>query len=160
MAKARTPQEKKELHEEKTAATRVPMTRRRNQFNGTESKLTVKKHIEGYKLHIFNDTPGRIDSALSSGYEFVSPNEVGGVTSNVVSQNTDIGDKVRFLVGSNNEGGPLYAYLMKIKQEWYDEDQAELLARNNKIDDALRKGKAPGVSSEGFYVPRDGIKMS
>lgn len=134
-------------------------TRQRGTFNGTRQKLQVGNSIPGYHLYIFNDTPGRITAALENGYEFVSPDEVGGTTTNVVSRNTDLGDKVRFLVGSN-EGEPMYAYLMKIKQEWWDEDQAELQAKNLKIEQAIRGGKLTGEnqSTEGFY--NAGIKIS
>lgn len=134
---------------EKVAPTRT----RRSAFNGTRGKLQVGHQIEGYHLHIFNDTPGRINQAQESGYEFVSPTEVGGVTTNVTSRNTDIGDKVRFLVGTGETGEPLYAYLMKIKQEWYEEDQAELLKRNERTDAAIRGGKitADGMNTQGFY---------
>ena len=127
--------------------------RRRNVFNGTQGKLQVGHQIPGYHLHIFNDSPGRIQQAQDAGYEFVSPEEVGGVTTNVVSRNTDIGDKVRFLVGTGESGEPLYAYVMKIRQEWYEEDQAEFQKRNERTDAAIRGGKltGDGMSTQGFY---------
>ena len=146
---------------ERAEATRTERTpTRRKAFNGTEGKLIVNGNIDGYHLHILNDSPGRIDQALQSGYEFVLQEEIDGVGMNVVSRNTDIGDKVRFLVGHAEDGGPLYAYLMKIKQEWYEEDQREAESRNQRIDEAIRKGKTPGVDSQGFYTPKEGIKIS
>ena len=86
-----------------------------------------------------------------NGYEFVHPNEVDGVTENVTSRNLDLGDKVRFLVGAGEKGEPMYAYLMKIKEEFWLEDQAQLQERNDKTDAAIRQGKTPGVDSSGFY---------
>lgn len=135
---------------------------RRGVFNGTVGKLQVYGDIPGYHMHIINDVPGRIEEALSSGYEFVSPSEIGGTTTNVVSRNTDLGDKVRFLVGQSDRGEGLYAYLMKLPQEWYDEDQQELQRVNDRVDHAIRNGKntKDGTSSDGFYVPRDGIKLT
>jgi hypothetical protein len=135
---------------------------KRPSFNGTEGKLRINHEIEGYHLHILNDTPGRISHALEVGYEFVSPDEVGGTAVNVVSRNTDIGDKVRFLVGTGDKDEPLYAYLMKIRQEFYEEDYNALQAKNDAVDEAIRGGKvaAPGYDLEGRYVPREGIKMS
>ena len=134
-------------------------TRRRNVFNGTEGKLQVRGTIPGYHLHILNDVAGRIETAQQGGYEFVTHDEIESVTSNVTSRNTDIGDKVRFLVGKTDNGNPLYGYLMKIKQEWYDEDQAAIAAKANKIDAAIKRGKTPGIDSEGFYVPSGGVKL-
>lgn len=136
--------------------------KKRGTFNGTEGKLAVAHLIDGYHLHILNDTPGRITQALDSGYEFVTSEEVGGATNNnVTNRNTDLGDKVRFLVGHNDQGNELFGYLMKIPQEWYDEDQQLLQSRNDKVDNAIRSGKvtAEGQSADGFYVPRGGISM-
>jgi hypothetical protein len=48
---------------------------------------------------------------------------------------------------------------MKIRQEWYEEDQAALQAKNNAIDAAIRKGKIMGDNPV-MYVPRDGIKLN
>jgi len=135
-----------------------PRERKRGVFNGTQGKLQVGNEIPGFHLHIFNDTPGRIQNATENGYEFVHPSEVGGVMENVTSRNTDLGDKVRFLVGAGEKGEPMYAYLMKIKEEWWLEDQAELQKKNDKTDAAIRSGKTPGVDSSGFY--NAGIKVN
>lgn len=168
MAKALTPQEKMERAEAKrdpAQQVRSSVDRgerpRRGVFNGTAQKLSVYGEIPGYHMHIFNDTPGRIEEALSAGYEFVSPSEIGGVAANVVSRNTDLGDKVRFLVGTAEGGGGLYAYLMKIRQEWFEEDQSEQQRVNDRVDQAIRAGQntKAGTSSEGFYVPKGGISI-
>ena len=162
MARALTIEEKKEQALARTINDRPTRDRVRNVFNGTQAKLTVNHDIPGYKLHIFNDEPGRIQSALDGGWEFVKPDEVGGVKDSVTSGNTDLGDKVRYLVGSSEKGDGLYAYLLKIKQEWYDEDQAEIQKRNDRVDDAIRGGvnTKSGTTAEGFYTPREGIKYN
>lgn len=138
-----------------------PQRKQRGSFNGTEGKLRVGHGIEGYHLHIFNDIPGRLQTAEDNGYEFVTPEEVGGVSSNVVSRNTDLGDKVRYLVGRDEAGGALYAYLMKQRQEWFEEDQQKLQRRSDMVDEAIRNGKvtSDGHSTEGFYSPKGGIKL-
>lgn len=160
MPRALTPEQKKEKVEATAAVARTPRKTRAS-FNGTEGKLRIQNEIEGYHCHIFNDVPGRIEQALEVGYEFVSPNEVGGTATNVVSRNTDIGDKVRFLVGTSETNEPLYAYLMKIRNEFYEEDQNVMQARVDRTDAAIRQGQLTkeGHSTEGFYVPREGIKM-
>ena len=133
--------------------------KRRNVFNGTEAKISVQTQIEGYHLHVLTDDGGRIKNAMDSGYEFVRPDEVGGVSENVVSRNGDLGERIRYLVNPRAEGTEQYGYLMKIRQEWYEEDQAELQAKNNRIDAAIRKGKITG-DDPSFYTPRDGIKLN
>ena len=159
MAQAKTIEQKREEALTRTANERPTRERVRNVFNGTQAKLTVNNQIPGYHMHIFNDEPGRIQTAIDGGWEFVTPDEVGGVKDSVTSGNTDLGDKVRFLVGTSEKGDGLYAYLLKIKQEWYDEDQAEIQKRNDRVDDAIRGGVnvASGTSAEGFYTPKGGI---
>jgi hypothetical protein len=133
--------------------------KRRNVFNGTEAKISVRTQIDGYHLHVFTDKGGRIQSAMDNGYEFVRPDEVGGVSENVVSRNGDLGERIRYLVNPRAEGTEQYGYLMKIRQEWHEEDQAELQSKNNLIDAAIRKGKITGENSS-FYTPSGGIKLN
>ena len=161
--------EKRDRLIEKTAERNAPRAptpaedgttrKRRNVFNGTEAKISVRTQIEGYHLHVFTDTGGRIQEAMDSGYEFVRPDEVGGVSENVVSRNGDLGERIRYLVNPRAEGTEQYGYLMKIRQEWYEEDQAELQAKNNRIDASIRKGKITGDNSA-FYQPTGGIKLN
>lgn len=133
--------------------------KRRNVFNGTEAKLSVREQIPGYHLHVFTDAGNRIKEAMDNGYEFVTPQEVGGVSENVVSRNGDLGERIRYLVNPRAEGSEQFGYLMKIRQEWYEEDQVELQAKNNRIDAAIRKGKVT-ADNAGFYVPQSGIKLT
>jgi hypothetical protein len=155
-----------EKMEERKAASTAPTPalngttrKKRNVFNGTEAKISVQQQIEGYHLHVFTDKGGRIQSALDNGYEFVRPDEVGGVSENVVSRNGDLGERIRYLVNPRAEGTEQYGYLMKIRQEWHEEDQTELQAKNNLIDAAVRKGRITGENPS-FYTPRDGIKIN
>jgi hypothetical protein len=133
--------------------------KRRNVFNGTEAKIGVREQIDGYHLHVFTDAGARIQEALDSGYEFVNPEEVGGVSENVVSRNGDLGERIRYLVNPRAQGTEQFGYLMKIRQEWFEEDQAELQAKNTRIDSAIRQGKVT-PDSAGFYVPTNGIKLT
>ena len=134
--------------------------KRRGVFNGSKGKLTIDGNIPGYHLHVFNDEGTRIQDAQDNGYEFVHPDEVKGIRENVVSGNGDLGDsRVRFLVGTKDRGDPLYGYLMKIRQEWHDEDMADLEVKNSLVDDAIRKGTITG-NNAGMYIPKEGIKLS
>ena len=177
MPKALTPAEKRERivaakeaeigQEGQVRTTTDRGTRRtRNVFNGTVGKLTINPEIikqldeAGWHLHIFNDTPGRIEEALSAGYEFVTQEEIGSAVTSVVSRNTALDGKVKYLVGASEEGNGMYAYLMKTRKEYYEEDQEQLQKRNDYIDNQIRSGRAAaaGDSSEGFY--NAGIKLS
>jgi len=143
-----------------------PVREARNVFNGTKGKLKIsdediKNFAEaGWHLHIFNDIDGRIEDALSLGYEFVERSEIGGVVANVVDGNTDLGTKVRFRVGTDRSGDGLFAYLMKIPTSIWEDEQQALQDKNTLIDKAIRAGKntKSGTSPEGFY--NAGIKIN
>jgi hypothetical protein len=158
MATAKKPAVKKPAHTEieevevTTESTKKPVRRNRGAFNGTRGKLQVGKQIQGYHLYFFNDEPGRIQAALEAGWEFVSPEEVGYASTNVTNRNLDLGDRVS-VIGSKNElGQPVQQVLLKIKQEWWEEDQAEIQKRNDRTDAAIRKGKGGSdVDTTGFY---------
>jgi hypothetical protein len=143
---------------EPEAASDGTTRKRRNVFNGTQAKLSVHQQISGYHLHIFTDSSVRVQEALDSGYEFVTPAEVGGVSENVVSRNGDLGERIRYLVNPRAEGTEQFGYLMKIRDEWYLQDQADLQAKNSRIDAAIRKGKITGDDAS-FYVPKGGISI-
>ena len=151
-------EERKAAQEVATVASDGATRKRRNVFNGTEAKLSVRKQIEGYHLHIFTDSGGRIQDAIDDGYEFVRPDEVGGVSENVVSRNGDLGERVRYLVNPRAEGTEQYGYLMKQRLEWYEQDQRALQAKNNQVDAAIKRGKITG-DNPSFYVPQGGINM-
>lgn len=149
---------------ESTTADPVRTTRtKRASFNGTTGKLQVdfsRLDAAGYHGHTFNDSPGRIAQALDVGYEFVSPDEIGRVSTNVVSRNTDIGDKVRFLVGTSDNGDALYAYLMKIRKEFYEEDQQAIQSKLDLVDEAIRGGRLTGDGHAADHRYDAGIKIS
>lgn len=138
----------------------------RGVFNGTRGKLKigdvdVQNFAEaGWSLHIFNDTPGRIEEALSDGWEFVTRDEIGSVVANVVDGNTDLANKVQFRVGQDDSGNGMFAFLMKIPTHAYLEAQTQLQRRNDLIDNAIRSGKnvKAGDSPDGFYDAGISIK--
>lgn len=134
------------------SSTEKPVRRNRGAFNGTRGKLQVGNLIQGYHLYFFNDEPGRIQAALDAGWEFVSPEEVGYTSSNVTNRNVDLGGRVSVVGSKNDMGQPVQQVLLKIKQEWWEEDQAEIQQRNDKTDASIRRGKGgQGVDTTGFY---------
>jgi hypothetical protein len=136
-------------------------SRVRGVFNGTNKKLDVITKLDGYCLRWFNDTPGRIELAQSGGWEFVSNGEVAqGYSHKVLNSNSDVGNKIRAIVGVMDTNQPLYAYLMKIRKEWFDEDQMDSVNKRNKIEaDMIRNG---GLNTDRIgekYLP-DGRKAA
>lgn len=112
-------------------------------------KLEVPE-IPGYHCHWFNSgTAGRIERAQAGGYEFVNADEMslnnvslGG--DSAVSGNTDLGSQVSVIAGKQFDqvGQPARMILMKIKMEYYLEDQKLVEKRNDQVADALSGGLA------------------
>lgn len=127
--------------------TRVPLGTRR-------SKLQVPG-IKGYKLRWINDVDGRCESAVEGGYVFVEKSEVPEkIGQGALHQdNTDINSRVSKVVSRGNKK-PVRAFLMKIKNEWYEEDQRAKEEVNQQIDEALRQGKPGGNVVDNQYVPK------
>jgi hypothetical protein len=125
--------------------------RKRIPFGAPRSKLVVPVKPEGYHLHWVNDDAGRLFAAQQGYYEFCSPNEVG-------MEDTDGSGKVKVLVGKNAQNAPLFAYLMKIKLEYYEEDKALISSQQDSFEEAIRRGQ--NSNGEYGYVPKEGIKFS
>jgi len=126
-------------------------------------KLSVPD-IPGYHLHWFQGTPDRLERALSGGYEFVDEIEtsvpdagLGGTSTR--TGNTDLGTRVSMVAGKEigADGQPIRLVLMKIKQEWYEEDQKLVEQRNQSTIDSLLGGtqSAGGHDASHRYVDRD-----
>lgn len=132
----------------------------RQPFGGFTKKLDIKSKIPGYVLYWINDDPGRIPSCLNAGFEFVSPKEIpldyGNVTMDGMRQNLDEGDRVSRPTKSVDAAGqPVKMYLMKLPQEFYEQDQAAKAARQAQIDNAIKGGgvRAPGQEMDKTYRP-------
>lgn len=104
--------------------------------------------MPGFHLHWFTGSPERLQRAIDGGYEFVDEremkiNNVSLGTVSTASGNTDMGSRVSVVSGTEigKDGQPMRLILMKIKQEWYEEDQKLVEARNEQVASALRGGK-------------------
>jgi hypothetical protein len=99
--------------------------RKRIPMSTPQQKLAVKD-IVGYSLYWILDA--RVPQAMAAGYEFVDAEEVDLNQVNVandaaVSGNADLGSRVKIPSGA---GSPEYLNLMKIRQDFRDEDQATI----------------------------------
>lgn len=107
-------------------------TRKRIPMSIPQRRLEVPP-IAGYHLHWFTDA--NVPRAIQAGYEFVDSKEVpvnqlGVATSRSISGNADLGSHVKVIGGVGEDGKPSYLTLMKLKEEWWQEDQRTLEKRN------------------------------
>lgn len=80
--------------------------------------LSVRGKEPGYHYRIVNDAGDRVQAFLDAGYELVEAKDVI-IGDKRVNNATPEGSKAQVSVGAGQK-----AFLMRIKQDWYDEDQA------------------------------------
>lgn len=103
----------------------------RTAINGRRNKLSIQGKEPGFEYRVVNDIDNRVIELQERGYE-------------VVTHDATVGDKrvgVPKKEGSPVEisvGGGKKAYLMRIKKEWYDEDQAAKLEDISETEKALQ----------------------
>lgn len=129
---------------------RVPLGAPRLKLKVEEKPGLVRRWI--------NDKDSRLLYAEEGGYRFVERlKEVG--TPDVIPGNTDLGSRTSKVVGSNEDGTPLRAYLMEIDQDAYAQDQESKEATLLATEDTIRNGNLDGKASDGRYIPTEGIRM-
>lgn len=115
-------------------------------INVPDRRLEVPA-IEGYHLHWFLET--NIPKAKKAGYEFVTSVETPTVDRSIGgrspgSQGESLGeDLVTQIAGTDKDGQPLQLVLMKIRQEWYLDDQRRIAVRNRAVLDQIFRKKQP-----------------
>ena len=130
---------------------RVPLGVRR-------MKLTAHNIPEGKEARWINDKPGRIDDALRGLYQFLNKDGII-VGTGYEDENEDMGSRVSRVVGKEDDGAPITAYLMVIDKDLYEADQAEKMKEVDKVDEAIRSGKFLQNPGDGRYVPKEGINI-
>lgn len=135
---------------EETVAT--PVRRKRESHGLARYKLSIPNTIPGWYVRWVNDDGRELDWRLQSDYEFVEPQEVG------LAAEKD--SRVRRLVGVRENGDPLYAFLMKIRQEWRDEDEREEAEAQVRFERQIKSGTIAAEGSEqARYIPKGGISI-
>jgi hypothetical protein len=129
---------------------RIPMSEIRQRLQVAE--------IPGWRLYWFKDE--NIPAAMDAYYEFVkrdeiSMNSLGIAQSSMESGNTDLGTNVSIIAGQNGAGQPVRLNLMKLKMEYYQEDQKLIEQRNSLILQAIFGDEAKMFDKEGNLKDKD-----
>jgi hypothetical protein len=114
---------------------------RRTPINGTRNRLSVRGKEPGYVYRIVNDIDDRIQSMKEIGYEMVTDKNVS-VGDKRIANPTQEGSPVQVSVGQG-----VKAYVMRQKQDWYDEDQAAKAAQVDEIENQTKRE----AKDAGFY---------
>lgn len=126
--------------------------RERVPFSTNRRRLALHKELDGLITRWFNDLDDRLQRAEDAGYQYVHRKEIGQVGDKDISNgNTDVNSRVSRVVGRQPTGQPIRAYLMKIRKDWYEADQAKKEEVNARVDDAIRAGTSGGAKVENQY---------
>lgn len=147
-----------------TDRTRVPLAT-------GQQKLAIPA-IPGYYLYWMLGKPDMIERAMQAGYTFVNEDEVSPTNHSLggdakKSGNSDMGTRVSVLAGREigADGQPIRLYLMKLPEEWYQEDQKFKEQKSDAIRKALLQGQvgsendANSSDTRARYVGRDNTNM-
>jgi len=138
-----------------TPKVETPARRPRISMSIPRRKLEVPD-IEGFHLYWFLDR--NVPQAIQAGYDFVTADEVAINQFNPanaagVSGNTAVDSHVRVIGGTAENGNSESLNLMKIRREWYLEDQKILQQRNAQVLQAIFQedvvtGDTPGQTDK------------
>jgi hypothetical protein len=106
---------------------------RRTPINGTRNRLNVRGKEDGYVYRIVNDIDDRIQNFQEMGYEIVSDSDVS-VGDKRVATPTAEGSPVKVSVGQG-----IQAYVMRQKQEYFDEDQKAKQEKVNELEASIKR---------------------
>lgn len=124
---------------EKEAIVKSPRGRTTRTPVGTRNILTVKNKEPGFVYRIVNDSGDRVQMFEEAGYEVVEADKVI-VGDKRINKATPVGSKAEVNVGSGEK-----ALVMRIKEEWYKEDQAAKQAKVNELESSMNKQARNGT---------------
>ena len=121
-----------ELAKEPGQRKRIPLSVPRRKMEAPD--------LPGFHLHWFLES--NVPTALQGGYEFVKMdefplNQIGVATDTSVSGNADLGTNIKIIAGIGADNRAEYQLLMKIREEWWKEDQKVIEARNASVMEAI-----------------------
>ena len=114
---------------------------RRTSISGGRNILTVSGKDPAYEYRIVNDDGDRVSQFEEMGYEVVKDQNIT-VGDRRIANPTKEGSPVQISVGGGTK-----AYVMRIKKEWYDEDQA---AKAKRIEES-EKGMLQDARTQADY---------
>lgn len=117
-----------------------------------KKEMTIQPGLvkKGYVPRWVNDEGDRLEVAQNGGYEFVydKRDSKAHVGEAVTNGNTSIDSRISKIVDKTPRmTGERRAYLMQIKQEYYDEDQRAKMVKVDELADTIKHGKA-GMKKE------------
>ena len=95
------------------------------------NRLSVKDQDANYHYRIVNDVDDRIEQFKSNGYEVVENTKVGDKR---VDNASSLGSTSAISVGQGTK-----AVVMRIRKDWFEEDQSAKLAQVKAVEDTMKQ---------------------
>ena len=136
------------MSDNKEAIAKAPRGRPQRVPVGTRNVLTVAGKDPNYEYRIINDSGDRVQEFLDAGYELVDADSVRVGDKRVNTAKAE-GSIAQLSVGQGQK-----AFVVRIKKEWYEEDQR---AKMKRVDDleAATKAKALDGTYGKLEISRD-----
>lgn len=119
-------------------ASKAPSGRTRRKPLSGKQPLAVRGKEPGFQYRVVNDIDDRVLSFEEAGYEVVTDKDVS-VGDKRVDKSSELGSVKEFSVGGGQR-----AVLMRIPDEWYQEDQAAKQQHVKALEDSTRKDALSG----------------
>lgn len=133
---------KRNTESEDTVETSRTETRRRKRGEHGRGRLKLSvPEVPGYYCRWVNDVDNKLhDATHNDDFSHVTRTEINDTVGESGDGNSDLGSNVRVLVDKDEQGKPIYSYLLKKKQEFYEEDIAENEDQRQGREESLRRG--------------------
>lgn len=122
-----------------SSVAKSPSGRVRRTPVGVRNVLTVRGKDPDYEYRIVNDTGDRIEMFKDAGYEIVKASDVV-IGDRRVNKASAEGSLAQVAVGGGDK-----AVVMRIKREWYEEDQARKQANVDASEAATKSDALKGT---------------
>lgn len=134
---------------EKESISKAPSSRPLRVPVSGRNILTVKGKEPGYVYRIVNDDGDRVERFQEGGYELVQTDSVK-VGDNRVSVPSSEGSVKQVSVGQGMKG-----YVMRIKKDFYDEDQRARDKRTDELEATTKKEALKGGMTGSLKIGQD-----
>lgn len=127
------------MSNEKEAIAKAPRGRPQRTPIGQRNVLTVAGKDPNYVYRIVNDSGDRVQEFLDAGYELVQEDSVR-VGDKRVNKASAEGTVSQISVGQGQK-----AFVMRIKKEWYEEDQSAKQGRVDQLEATIKEKALDGT---------------
>ena len=114
----------------------------RREAAGFRNRLAIHGSDPSFVYRIVNDTDGRVAYFENLGYELCKHDEVKVVGKRQTQPDAKDGGLAVISVG-----GGVKSYVVKIRKDWYEEDQAKKQAHIDELEQTTKRD----ADKEGFY---------